>query len=267
MKAIIVDDEESARKTLRESCAGERDIEVVGEYADTESALAALSEQAPDVMFLDVQMGRGSGMQLAQTLEPASAPLIVFVTGFDSYALRAFEVNAADFLLKPFDAERFRSMLWRLRERHAARNCASCQVAAATLVALRRMLQAREEARPRLLAETGGGLHMIDVAQVELVTADRNYVALTASREVFRMRSTLIQAEKSLRSQPMLQISRSCLININHVGRVSRTARGDYVFVLSGGTTVTSSERFRPRVHERIEQFVVGGSSRERPPW
>lgn len=260
MRAIIVDDEAAARNILRESCASERDIEVIGEYTDAESAHAALSEQAPDVMFLDVQMGRGSGMQLAQALEPASAPLIVFVTGFDSYALRAFEVNAADFLLKPFDGERFRSMLWRLRERHAARSCANCQIAAATLVALRRMSQSHMQARPRLLAETGDALHMIDVAQIELVTADRNYVALTVGREVFRMRSTLMQAEKSMRSQPMLQISRSCLININHVGRVSRSARGDYVFVLNGGTTVTSSERFRPKVHERIEQFVLGGA-------
>lgn len=259
MRAIIVDEEAVARKALRESCASERDIEVVGEYADAESALAALPQQAPDVMFLDVEMGRGSGMQLAQALEPASAPLLVFVTGLDSYALRAFEVNAADFLLKPFDEERFRSMLWRLRERHVARNCTSCQFAAATLVELRRMSQTRVEARPRLLAETGGALHMIDVAQVEVVAADRNYVALTVGKETFRMRSTLIQAEMSMRSQPMLRISRSCLMNINHVRQVSRTARGDYVFVLSGGMTVTSSERFRPKVHECIEQFVIGG--------
>lgn len=258
MRAIIVDDEAAARKALRESCAREPDIEVVGEFADAESARAALSKQAPDVMFLDVQMGAVSGMQLAQALEPASAPLIVFVTGYDCYALRAFEVNAADFLLKPFDRKRFRSMLWRLRERHVARNCASYQIAAATLVELQRMSQTRVEARPRLLAEADGALHMIDVAQVELVTADRNYIALTVGKETFRMRSTLIQAEKSTRSQPMLQISRSCLMNINHVSRVSRTARGDYVFVLSGGTVVTSSERFRPRVRECIEQFLLG---------
>lgn len=258
MRAIIVDDEAAARKALRESCASERDIEVIGEYADAESARAALSVQAPDVMFLDVQMGRGSGMQLAQALEPASAPLVVFVTEFGSYALRAFEVNAADFLLKPFDGERFRSMLRRLRERHVARNCASCRIAAATLVELRRMSQTRVEARPRLLVETGGALHMIDVAQVELVAADRNYVALMVGKASFRIRSTLIQAGKSMQSEPMLQISRSCLMNINHVRRVSRTARGDYVFVLSGGATVASSERFRPKVHERIEQFVMG---------
>ena len=258
MRVIIVDDEAAARKTLRDRCAMEKDIEVVGEYADAESALAALPQHSPDLIFLDVKMGRLSGMQLAQALEPGNGPLVVFVTAFDRYALQAFEVNAADFLLKPFDRERFRTTLRRVRERCAARNTASYQIAAATLAELQRLSQARLEARPRLLAETGGALHMVDVAQVELVTADRNYIALTVGRESFHARSTLIQAEESMRSQPMLQINRSCIVNLNHVRQVSRTPRGDYVFVLTGGTTVTSSERFRHKVRERIGQFIVG---------
>jgi two-component system LytT family response regulator len=259
VKVIIVDDEAASRKTLRERCAMEKDIEVIGEYADAESALAALPQQEPDLIFLDVKMGKLSGMQLAQALEPGNGPLVVFVTAFDRYALQAFEVNAADFLLKPFDRERFRTTLRRVRERCAARNSASYQIAAATLVELQRLAQPRLETRPRLLAETGGSLHMVDVAQVELVTADRNYVVLNVGRESFHARSTLVQAEESMRSQPMLQINRSCIVNMNHVRQVSRTPRGDYVFVLTGGTTVTSSERFRHKVRERIGQFVVGG--------
>lgn len=259
MKAIIVDDEVAARKALRDRCASELDIEVVGEYADAESALAELPQRSPDLIFLDIRMGKLSGMQLAEALGP-SAPLVVFVSAFDRYALQAFEVNAADFLLKPFDRERFRLMLRRVRERHAARNSASYQIAAATLAELQRLSQVRLEARPRLLAETGGSMHMIDVARIELVTANRNYVQLTVGRETFQARSTLIQAEEAMSSQPMVQINRSCLINFNHVREVSRTARGDYVFVLSGGLTVTSSERFRHRVRERIGKFVVGGA-------
>jgi two-component system LytT family response regulator len=258
MRVIIVDDEIGARQALRERCAGEQDIEVVGEYPDAECALAALPQQAPDLIFLDVRMGRLSGMQLAQTLAPIGAPLIVFVTAFDRYAMQAFEVNAADFLLKPFDRDRFRIMLRRVRERHAARNSATFQIAAATLAELQRLSRVRPEGRPRLLAETGGALHMVDVAQIELVTADRNYVVLTVGRESFHARSTLIHAEESMRSQPMLSINRSCMVNLNHVQQVSRTARGDYAFVLSGGTTVTSSERYRHKVRERIGQFAVG---------
>lgn len=254
-----MDDEVAARDALRERCAAEPDIEVIGEYADAESALAALSRHTPDLIFLDVKMGKISGMQLAQALEAGSAPLVVFVTAFDRYALQAFDVNAADFLLKPFDRERFRTMLRRVRERYAARNSSTYQIAAATLAELKRLSQARLEGRPRLLAELGGALHMVDVAQIEFVTANRNYVVLTVGKEAFHARSTLIQAEESMRSQPMLQINRSCLVNMNHVRQVSRTARGDYVLVLSGGSTVTSSERFRHKVREAIGQFVVGG--------
>ena len=259
MRAIIVDDEVAARKALRDRCASELDIEVVAEYADAESALAELPQRSPDLIFLDIRMGKLSGMQLAEALGP-TAPLVVFVSAFDRYALQAFEVNAADFLLKPFDRERFRMMLRRVRERYAARNSASYQIAAATLAELQRLSQARLEARPRLLAETGGAMHMVDVARIELVTANRNYVLLTIGRESFQARSTLIQAEEAMSSQPMVQINRSCLVNFNHVREVSRTARGDYAFVLSGGMTVTSSERFRHRVREHIGKFVVGGA-------
>jgi two-component system LytT family response regulator len=263
VRAIIIDDEVAARKVLRERCATEQDIEVVGEYADAESALAALPLQAPDLLFLDVKMGAISGIQLVQSLEPGAVPLVVFVTAFDRYAVQAFEVNAADFLLKPFDRERFRTTLRRVRERYAARNSANYQIAAVTLAELQRLSQARLEARPRLLAETGGRLHMVDIAQIELVTADRNYVVLTVGHESFHARSTLIQAEESMRSQPMLLINRSCMVNLNHVRQVSRTPRGDYVFVLSGGTTVASSERFRHRVRERIGQFSVGAGAKD----
>jgi two-component system, LytTR family, response regulator len=210
-----------------------------------------------------VKMGAISGIQLVQSLEPGAVPLVVFVTAFDRYAVQAFEVNAADFLLKPFDRERFRTTLRRVRERYAARNSANYQIAAVTLAELQRLSQARLEARPRLLAETGGRLHMVDIAQIELVTADRNYVVLTVGHESFHARSTLIQAEESMRSQPMLLINRSCMVNLNHVRQVSRTPRGDYVFVLSGGTTVASSERFRHRVRERIGQFSVGAGAKD----
>jgi len=260
MKVIIVDDEPVARRDLCERCAQESDIEVVAEYADAERALAALRQEKPDVMFLDVKMGRMSGMQLAHSLGSDPRPLIVFVTAFERYAIEAFEVNAADYLLKPFDRERFRLMLARVRERLAARDSAHYQAAVATLAELQRSARAAVDTRSRLLAESDGRMQMLDVAQIEVVTADRNYVVLTVGRDTFHARSTLAQAEDAMRSQPMLQINRSCIVNINHVHQVTRTARGDFVFVLTGGTTVSSSERYRQKVRARIEQFTVRGS-------
>ena len=259
MKVMIVDDEPTARRLLRDRCAAEGDLEVIGEYADAEAALTAIAELAPDLLFLDIKMGKMTGLQLARGLDSSTAPLIVFVTAFDQHALQAFEVSAADYLLKPFDRARFQAMLKRVRERHAARNTTGYGIAVATLAQLDRLARAVADTRPRILTETGGHLQMLDVARVEMITADRNYVTLTVGTETFHTRSTLMQAEFAMRSQPILQINRSCLVNINHVQRLTRSARGDYVFVLAGGATVSSSERYRHKVRAYIEQFAVSG--------
>ena len=119
------------------------------------------------------------------------------------------------------------------------------------------------DSRPRILAESGSRMHMLDVAQVEVVESDRNYVKLTVGRDTFHARSTLQQAEKSLQSQSLLRISRSCLVNMNHVREISRTPRGDFILVLAGGTTVTSSEGFRDSVRQYLERFKLSPLGRD----
>jgi two-component system LytT family response regulator len=131
------------------------------------------------------------------------------------------------------------------------------------LAQLERGARALADSRPRILAESGSRMHMLDVAQVELVEADRNYVKLTVGRETFHARSTLQQAEKSLQSQPLLRISRSCLVNMNHVREISRTPRGDFILVLAGGTTVTSSEGFRDSVRQYLERLKLNPLGRD----
>ncbi|HLY52819.1 MAG TPA: LytTR family DNA-binding domain-containing protein, partial [Steroidobacteraceae bacterium] len=246
MNVIIVDDEPAARRTVRECCEREGDLRVVGEFGDSRAALEAIRAQPPHVLFLDIQMDSMNGMALARALDPQTLPLIVFVTAYDHYALEAFEVSAVDYLLKPFDEARFRATAARVRRRREAQSGAERQLALESLLEqLERGARGRAEAQPRVLAEAGSRMHMLDVAQVEVVEADRNYVRLTVGRETFHARSTLQQADKSLRTQPMLRISRSCLVNMSHVREVSRTPRGDFILVVAGGTTVTSSEGFR----------------------
>jgi len=260
MNVVIVDDEPMARRTLRACCERESDLRIVGEYGDTQSALAALREQPPHLLFLDIQIDEMSGIQLARLLDPATLPLIVFVTAYDQYALEAFEVSAVDYLLKPFDDDRFRRTLARVRHRRQGETATDRQsTLARVLEHIERSAAAGAEARPRILAESGSRMHMLDVAQIELLEADRNYVKLTVGREVYVARSTLQQAEKSLQSQPMLRISRSCVVNMNHVREVSRTPRGDFILVLAGGTTVTSSEGHRDGVREYLERLKLNG--------
>jgi two-component system LytT family response regulator len=191
-------------------------------------------------------------------LDASQLPSLVFVTAYDTYALEAFEVCAVDYLLKPFDQDRFRKTLCRVRPRHAASGADDRHALLATLLArLERGTHGIPSERPRLLAEFNGHLHVLDAARVEMIEADRNYVAIRIGQETYHARSTLSQAEAALRAQPMLRISRSCLVNVNYVREVNRTLRGDFILVLAGGATVTSSEGFRAKVKEYLSSLRI----------
>ena len=257
LDVIIVDDELAGRRTLRECCAREPDLNVVGEFGDSREALEAIRARPPDLLFLDIQMDSLDGVTLARSLEPGTLPLIVFVTAYDQYALDAFDISAVDYLLKPFDDERFQRTLERVRHRRAAESAVQRHEALDAMLARIERGMAATDMRVRILAESGSRMHMLDVTQIEIAEADRNYVRFTVGRDTFQARSTLQHAEKTLQSQPMLRISRSCLVNINHVREVSRTPRGDFILVLAGGTTVTSSEGFRDAVRQQLDRLKV----------
>jgi two-component system LytT family response regulator len=227
-------------------------LRVVGEYGDGAAALAAIRLQHPQLLFLDIQMDPLNGIELARSLEPSQMPSLVFVTAYDTYAVEAFEVSAVDYLLKPFDQDRFRRTLARVRPRHANSGVDERQALLAGLLAQLERARPSGEERPRLLAEFGGRLHVLEAAQVEMIESDRNYVVIRVGRDSYHARSTLQQAELALRSQPMLRISRSCLVNMNYVKEVNRTLRGDFILVLAGGATVTSSEGFRGKVKDYL---------------
>ena len=253
MDVIIVDDEQAGRRTLREFCEAEPDLRVIGEFSEGNAALAAVRSQKPQILFLDIQMDPLNGIDLARALDPSQLPSLVFVTAYDTYALEAFEVCAVDYLLKPFDQERFRRTLARVRPRHLNSGADDRRTLLAGLLAqLERGARTNGEEKPRLLAEFAGHLHVLDATQVEMIEADRNYVSIRVCKDTYHARSTLQQAEVALRSQPMLRISRSCLVNLNFVKEVNRTLRGDFILVLAGGATITSSEGYRGKVKEYL---------------
>ncbi len=162
-----------------ESCARRRAISrVIGEYGDGATALEEIRAKRPQLLFLDIQMSPVNGIDLARALAPDELPSLVFVTAYDTYALEAFEVCAVDYLLKPFDQERFRKTLARVRPRHLRKRRRRAPSAAGRAARATRARRPRSpEERPRLLAEFNGHLHVIDATQVELIEADRNYVA------------------------------------------------------------------------------------------
>ena len=257
MDVIIVDDEPAARRSVRECCERETDLRVVGEFGDGRVALEVIRSKPPHVLFLDIQMDSMTGLTLARSIDPHNLPLIVFVTAYDHYALEAFEVSAVDYLLKPFDDERFKATVAQVRRRHQAGGFDRQGALNALLEQLERGPLARPDTPTRVLAEAGTRMLMLDVSQVELLEADRNYVRLIIGRETFHARSTLQQAERSFQGQPMLRISRSCLVNTRHIREISRTPRGDFILVMAGGTTVTSSEGYREPVRQYFERLKL----------
>ncbi|MBS0374484.1 MAG: response regulator transcription factor [Proteobacteria bacterium] len=258
LSVVIVDDEPAGRRAIRECCEREPDLRVVGEYGDSESALEALQRSPPDVLFLDIQIDSMTGTALARRLDPQTLPLIVFVTAFDHYALEAFEVSAIDYLLKPFDDGRFQKTLERVRLRHRTAGPRERHTDLTQLLErLERQAQAAATDRPRLIAERGGKMRVLDVGDIELVESDRNYVKLTCGAETFALRGTMQQVESSLRSQPMLRISRSCLVNSRHIREISKTPRGDLILVMAGGATVTSSEGYRDSVRQYLDRMKL----------
>lgn len=253
IRTLLVDDEKLAIQGLQLRLDKFDDVEVIGTCANGREAIRSIKTEKPDLVFLDIQMDSMSGLAVARQLGTGTTQ-VVFVTAYDQYAVEAFELHAVDYLLKPFDDERFRLAVQRVRERLASQDAAG---RSAALDALLEQLEARATpaAPPRLLAEAFGRQHMLDPSRIELVEADRNYVKFRVGPDVFHARSTLQQAEQALQAQPVLRVSRSCLVNMNHVREVSRTLRGDFILVLAGGATVTSSEGCRERVREYLDQL------------
>lgn len=258
LNVIIVDDEAAGRRMLREYCAFEPDLRIVGEYTDGHSALEAIRTQVPHVVFLDIKMEALDGITLVRSLDQRTLPLIVFVTAYEQYAIEAFELSAVDYLLKPFDQDRFRGTLERVRRRMEAETAVQRREALGAVIdRIEQVRRSLADARPRVLVGVGSRLQVLDLELIEAAAADRNYVKLTVGRNTYHLRSTLQQTEKTMQSLPIMRISRSCVVNMNHVREVSRTPRGDFILVLSGGKTLTSSEGYRDAVRRHLERLKV----------
>ena len=241
LRVLIVDDEPLARRRVRGLLAGARDVEVVGECAGGRAAVAAIREAAPDVVFLDVQMPELDGFGVLAEVGAARAPAVVFVTAHDEHALRAFEVHALDYLLKPFRRERFEEALRRARAA-AARGAPDARLAA--------LLEDRERARrraERLLVRDGGRVTFVRVASIDWLEAAGNYVKLHAGGAEHLVRETLTALEARLDPERFARIHRSLIVNLDRVAEVL-PGRNDGVVVLAGGTRLPLSRSYRDRL-------------------
>jgi two-component system, LytTR family, response regulator len=243
IRALVVDDEAPARDKLRRWLAEQADIEFVGEADDGLTAVAAIDDSHPDVVFLDIQMPGLSGLEVAAQLDPESAPLLVFVTAFDEHAIKAFELNAVDYLLKPYDKDRLHKTLERIRSRRG-----SAEVAASAVRAVR----AHTGASDRLLVPRGGQLQLIDAASIHWLEADDNYVHVHTVQVRYLLRRTLNDLLALLGEQRFVRIHKSTAVNVAEVAALAPLFKGDHEVQLRSGVKLRLSRRYKDAVFARM---------------
>ena len=241
MRVLIVDDEAPARDKLRRWLSTHADIEIAGEAADGLAAASAIENLHPDAVFLDIQMPGLSGLEVAAQLESDTAPLLVFVTAFDEHAIRAFDLNAVDYLLKPYDRDRLEKSLKRLRERHGKPQ-ARADVHTA---------RAQTRSSERLLVPRGEQLELIDATAIHWLEADDNYVHVHTAATKYLVRRTLGDLLEQLGDR-FVRIHKSAAVNLAEVATLSPLFKGDHEVHLRSGATLRLSRRFKDALFARM---------------
>src|SRR5262249_1366388 len=247
IRTLIVDDEPLARERIADLLDGDAEFEIVGECGDGLAAVAAIEAHKPDLLFLDVQMPELDGFGVLEAIE--ETPVIIFVTAYDQYALRAFEVHALDYLLKPFDRERFDKALQR-----AKRQLARERVGAVNqrLVALLADLKARPKPLERLVIKSGGRVFFLRAEEIDWIESAANYLSLDVGRESHLLRETINSLAAKLDSEKFLRIHRSTIVNLERVKELQPWFHGDYVVIMQDGTQLTSSRSYREQLHKLL---------------
>jgi len=249
IRTLIVDDEPLARDRLRKLLDDETDVTVLGQCANGKEAVKAIREKSPDLVFLDVQMPELDGFGVLAELQLKQMPVIVFVTAHDKFALKAFEVHAVDFLLKPFDRERFQTALKRAKERIAQKRPGELDQRLAALLA---EIKPEATALERMAIKTSGRVIFIKTSDIDWIEAADNYVNLHVGNESHLHRETLTALAERLPPKKFMRISRSTIVNVDRIKELQPLFHGEYAVILRNGTTLTLSRSYR----EVLDQLI-----------
>ncbi len=244
IRVVIVDDEELARQMLREFLSAHQEIEIVVECANGFEAVKAVTELKPDLIFLDIQMPKLDGFEVLELIGTDRA--VVFVTAYDEYAIRAFDIHAVDYLLKPFGAERFETALQRARQRLGGKLPAPAELSSS----------ARPPSQPldRIVVRDGTRVFIIPIAKLDYAEAQDDYVALVSEGKKHLKQQTISSLEGILDPSRFLRIHRSYLVNLEKVTKVEPYSKDNYMVVLSNGTQLPVSRSGYARLRDFLEQ-------------
>jgi two-component system LytT family response regulator len=248
VKIAIVDDEPPARKTIRLLARRDPEVTVVAECRNGEEALDAVREQKPDILFLDIQMPRLDGFDVLELLGEDAPPAIVFVTAYDQYAIRAFEVHAVDYLLKPFTDERFDKALAR------AKDLVRRSDGGATREKLARLTASHRAFTQRFMVRTAGRIVFLKAEEVDWIEAADYYARLHAGANSYLIRESMNDLEATLDPASFVRIHRSTIVNLDRVREMRPLFRGELVVVLSDGTQLRMSRSRRDELESRFRR-------------
>ncbi len=251
LRVLIVDDEPLARMRLATLLAEHAHVTVVGECENGQEAIDAIASQAPDLVFLDIHMPEVDGFDVIQQVGLANMPAVIFVTAYDQYALQAFEAHAVDYLLKPFEIERFedaldRAVQWLHRPEAAPDDYD------ARLSGLLDTLKPAETYKTRLMIKSRNRAYLVRTADIDWVEADGNYVCLHVGQQTYVLRQTMAAMEAQLDPEQFMRIHRSTIVNMDRIAELRPTYNGEYEVLLNDRTRLTLSRGYR----ERLERFA-----------
>ena len=260
IKAIIVDDEPPARRNLRALLKNDADIELVRECGNGKDAVSQIRLLAPDLVFLDVQMPEMDGFAVLDALSGHPLPVVIFVTAYDQYALKAFEVSALDYLLKPFSDERFRKALQQAKQQIRRQDDGEFGRKMLALIGARDAKPEAPRHLTRLLVKAGDRVLFLKTEEIDWIEADDNYVRLHAAGKTHLLRRTMNELEAALAPEQFARIHRSAIVNLDRVRELQPLFNGEALIVLLDGTELKLSRSRR----ESLEKQLSLNSYRDR---
>lgn len=259
IRTLIVDDEPIARRGLRQQLRTEADVEIIGECANGREALAAIRKESPDLVFLDVQMPLLDGFGVVNALGVEDLPAVVFVTAYDEHAIRAFEVNALDYLLKPLNQDRFQKTLARIRRQLNGSSAEHLQRKLASL--LHDLEEFKGESNQvkcleRLVIKEAGRVFFLGADDIAWINAQGNYVELHTKDGTHLLRETMNGMESKLDPHEFLRLRRSTIVRIDRIKELHPLFNGEYAVTLRDNTRLTSSRRYRHNLDALLKGHI-----------
>jgi two-component system, LytTR family, response regulator len=252
IRVLIVDDEPLAREGIRMRLQPAPDIEIIGECRNGREAVAAILRDAPELVFLDIQMPRMDGFAVIEAVGAQRMPQVIFVTAYDEHALRAFEVHALDYLLKPMDGARFAEALARARDRIRGKNL---EAIAAQLQQMMSALKGEKDYLKRLSIKSAGRILLLGVDEIDWIEAADNYVQVHAGQDSHLLLSTMNSLETRLNPQQFLRIHRSTIVNLKRIKELHPMFHGEFRVILQDNTQLTSGRSYSKNLQKLLNNL------------